>query len=129
MFVPNLTAAQRDNIKLWIEALKASKFTQTNGCLHDDKGYCCLGVAVELIHGNSVWQPLLTNERHSYLGRRQTNDRQTQDMLPSDADINHYGLSTTGVNYLSELNDMHKYTFHDIAIALKTALYFNAARE
>jgi hypothetical protein len=31
----------------WIVALRSDKYTQTQGCLHDTKGSCCLGVAAQ----------------------------------------------------------------------------------
>lgn len=32
----------------WVAALRSGKYKQTQGNLHDDVGYCCLGVACEL---------------------------------------------------------------------------------
>ena len=32
----------------WIEALESGKYPQTKDHLHDDMGYCCLGVACDL---------------------------------------------------------------------------------
>lgn len=32
----------------WAEALESGKYAQTKGRLHDDNGYCCLGVACDL---------------------------------------------------------------------------------
>lgn len=34
--------------KLWMAALRGGKYPQTKGSLHDDKGYCCLGVLCEV---------------------------------------------------------------------------------
>ncbi len=33
----------------WPEALESGEFEQTKGTLHDNQGYCCLGVACELL--------------------------------------------------------------------------------
>lgn len=37
-----------DNAKKWVEALRSGKYKQTTEALHDENGYCCLGVACEL---------------------------------------------------------------------------------
>lgn len=34
--------------QLWLDALRNGGFQQTRGALHDDKGYCCLGVLCEV---------------------------------------------------------------------------------
>jgi len=34
--------------KLWAKALRSGKYTQTNGTLANQNGYCCLGVACEV---------------------------------------------------------------------------------
>lgn len=39
----------------WIEALLSGLYTQTSGTLHDEGGYCCLGVATE-ISGLADWR-------------------------------------------------------------------------
>lgn len=37
-----------DNARKWIEALRSGKYNQTQSRLHDNDGYCCLGVACDL---------------------------------------------------------------------------------
>lgn len=37
--------------QMWIPALESDTYQQTRNRLHDDQGYCCLGVACELIPG------------------------------------------------------------------------------
>lgn len=37
----------RDAIQAWVEDLRSGQFQQTRNVLHDDAGYCCLGVACE----------------------------------------------------------------------------------
>lgn len=34
--------------KLWIKALRSGKFKQAQGWLHNEEGYCCLGVLCEI---------------------------------------------------------------------------------
>lgn len=42
---------QLHNLKVWVQALRSGKYRQTQGRLKDDKGYCGLGVAHDLIPG------------------------------------------------------------------------------
>jgi hypothetical protein len=35
--------------KQWLEALESGEYRQTVEKLHDDKGFCCLGVACEIL--------------------------------------------------------------------------------
>lgn len=37
-----------ENMRIWIETLESGQYSQTNGGLHDDKGFCCLGVLCDL---------------------------------------------------------------------------------
>ena len=39
---------QKEARKLWIDALRSGKYKQTRGWLHNQNGYCCLGVACEM---------------------------------------------------------------------------------
>lgn len=36
----------------WIDALRSGKYNQTKGCLHDNTGYCCLGVLCDVVDPN-----------------------------------------------------------------------------
>lgn len=33
----------------WVKALRSGRYQQTKGFLHDEKGYCCLGVLCRLM--------------------------------------------------------------------------------
>lgn len=46
--------------KKWAEALRSGEYFQTRECLHDDDGYCCLGVACKVIDPNYEVPPLFT---------------------------------------------------------------------
>lgn len=44
-----MSEAKKTPAELWVEALRSGRFAQTtSGCLHDDVGHCCLGVACEV---------------------------------------------------------------------------------
>lgn len=51
----------------WVEALRSGKYAQTRNRLRDDKGYCCLGVLVDIMDGPDSWdnrEPMLSNPRY-----------------------------------------------------------------
>lgn len=39
---------KRDIAIEWVKALRSGKYNQIQGCLRNDKGFCCLGVLSEL---------------------------------------------------------------------------------
>ena len=41
-------------IKRWIKALRSGEYKKTKGYLHDDEGFCCLGVLCD-IELDSYW--------------------------------------------------------------------------
>ena len=53
--MPNQWTKRRENRRKWVEALRSGKYKQTSGSLHDDNGFCCLGVACE-ISGLGEWE-------------------------------------------------------------------------
>lgn len=38
----------------WVTALRSKKFPQTKGKLHDERGYCCLGVLTEIAKRHGI---------------------------------------------------------------------------
>jgi hypothetical protein len=43
------TKEDMQQFKIWIKALRSGKFKQTRETLQDNEGYCCLGVACEVL--------------------------------------------------------------------------------
>ena len=46
-----------EKAQAWLDALRSGKFAQTKYNLKDDMGYCCLGVACEVVRGEEHWMP------------------------------------------------------------------------
>jgi hypothetical protein len=44
-----MTQEQKDNIKKWTAALRSGNYAQTTEVLRDNQGYCCLGIACEVM--------------------------------------------------------------------------------
>lgn len=40
---------KRENIRKWVKALRSGKYQQIRGRLYDGTGYCCLGVACDVL--------------------------------------------------------------------------------
>lgn len=63
--------------KKWVKALRSGKFSQTQGTLKDESGYCCLGVLCEL----AVQEGVIKAGRADATGYY-TYGRNSQDLLP-----------------------------------------------
>lgn len=45
----------KDNIRLWVDALRSGQYVQGHGALRPEEGlYCCLGVACEVAGANGI---------------------------------------------------------------------------
>lgn len=57
-----MTQEQKDNIKVWLEALRSGAYKQGKNFLYKDENYCCLGVACEI---NNI-EKILENDVYYY---------------------------------------------------------------
>ena len=103
----------------WVDALRSGEYQQTQRRLHDENGFCCLGVLCDLYgkENNVEWQH---NEVDDYFYGNHGF------ILPSSvvewsgiADSN--PLVNGGINTLSELND-RGFTFNEIAYVIEEQL-------
>ena len=46
-----------EKAKAWLAALRSGNYEQTMNLLHDSRGFCCLGVACDVIGGPDAWTP------------------------------------------------------------------------
>lgn len=109
----------------WIARLRSGKYKQVFGNLHVlDEGYCCLGVACEILAEEGVLT--VTNSR--------TDDHHVRydghgGLLPPAA-IDAFGMisqhgTAPAAASLTSLNDGH-FSFSEIADALETGIYWAA---
>ena len=50
--------------KLWLQALRSGDYPQCEAMLHNDDGYCCLGVLQDIKRGPGVeWHPAISESR------------------------------------------------------------------
>lgn len=114
-----LTPQQITKNRKWIEALRSGKYKQTKSRLRDTFGFCCLGVACDLINSDA-WHFNILEKDYSFSN---TNERS---VLPENIQ-NLYGLLfDTGISmyyinekfhvdgHLTTLNDKG-FTFTQIA--------------
>lgn len=105
-----------DNAKNWVKALRSGEYKQTTGALHNQDGFCCLGVACEL----AVEAGIVTSHDKGNLYTYGTSNN--CGALPNEVS-KWLGLSTTwgGFNRgtestdLPKLNDEEHLTFEQIA--------------
>ena len=86
----------------WVAALKTGNYPKTRGTLHDDCGFCCLGVATDLVlvDENEYW-----NYSHSASRSNVYTCRNGTTILPdSVAELLNFGYNLSGVFELNELS-------------------------
>lgn len=102
-------------LDIWVPALRSGKYEQTKEVLHDENGYCCLGVACSLIP--EIPKIVKTAGKHFTV----IYDGRSEDLGSAAKD--HIGISNIGTfspmheecGSLVELNDDLRWTFQEIA--------------
>ena len=114
----------KENIKLWVDALRSNQYEQGTGSLCEDNKHCCLGVACE-VYQKIVGDLEITkacgydnkieyNNDTNFLPRRVI-DWLGLDMDSPDSTISRGDDSTLNTYGYVELNDSLSYTFNQIA--------------
>ncbi len=108
-----LTEHQLSNVKNWIEALRSNRYTQDNCYLRTDKGFCCLGVACDLLDPKG-WS---VNPEYSWGISHYTFNYQGEESLSfiKDRTVLSYGLPHELQYFLSSMNDKYGKNFKFIA--------------
>lgn len=117
-----MALTREEGRKLWIAALRSGKYTQTHTHLHDKAGYCCLGVACEVLAEELTLDRHWTGDSEILAGER--------DYLPIIVK-EFLGLRSQGGNSskgssdsLIVLNDVRNFDFNQIADALEAGHYW-----
>lgn len=74
-----LTVNQVAEIERWAQALESGKYEQANAVLHDDTGFCCLGVYAEIC--GAVWKETADMERAPFVGDEQVGGEGGEEIL------------------------------------------------
>lgn len=119
-----MTKQKETRIRKLIAALRSGKYKQTKFSLHDSTGYCCLGVACEVMRrsrkqGDIKWQ----KAGSTWVFR--VGDYQEAAILPRPVQ-NYYGLTAQGKldvrSSMMVMNDSDELTFEQIADKLEAWL-------
>lgn len=104
----------------WIEALDSGKYKKATKYLNTNKGYCCLGVACDVLIPQGKIKRI-----HGYIyGRLPDDQEHSPEWLKS---INHFFMGKVGKS-LSQLNDSTRITFPQIATLLELVYIHKALK-
>jgi hypothetical protein len=114
-----LTDEQKAAREAWLAALESGEYTQTILMLADETGYCCLGVACELLGLSSGWD--------YELGCKTFGEERKRSTLPPEAisilGFVRYNPTLSSGRYagrtLSVLNDDEGLSFKEIAAEIR----------
>jgi hypothetical protein len=104
---------KKEVVALWIKALRSGEYQQTQGCLRDQHGFCCMGVVSDLAarDGGMPWvEPNVPDGDYIYRGMT--------DFLPPTI-AKFLNLSKLQQKILAEMNDQAEFSFAQIADKLE----------
>lgn len=118
----------RDNnqhVQDWVVALRSGDYPQTVGCMKDDIGYCCLGVAcalagVEFVPAASGIRTLDEQNPHGVYRFQHTDSGPGQNERLPEWLAEMLGVSGYDQDELVQFNDA-SYSFGEIADIIETA--------
>lgn len=122
----------RENIRLWVDALRSGDFVQGKGSLAQDGKYCCLGVACEVALRNGVQMDVKRDTSVYYYDQHSVHLPPAvmewlgiTAMSPMVDYVNRTGLPQR--EFLTELNDLLGMPFAGIADAIEHTFLSNKA--
>jgi len=118
----------KEAFEIWVEALESGEFSKTTGVLHDEYGYCCLGVACVKAIENGV-ELYVEGEREdgwSYDGEGGSLPPKVMDWLGVDEcdpmlriNLGNPDFPEVEEAHASDVNDNFGYDFPRIAAAIR----------
>lgn len=113
------TQKQVENINKWIKALRSGNYKQTPFNLHNNIGYCCLGVGCDLIDSNAWVRWNDEDYYFTYAPENQNEEDREWMFMPASVRAE-YGLSDYLMRFMTKLNDCYNKDFNFIADFLET---------
>lgn len=98
----------------WLEALRSGKYAQGSGALRNyNNAYCCLGVLCDIIEP-AAWSRVAWSTHYEYEGNY------ARSLSPSIKWKS--GISANTETLLTEMNDIDKLSFNEIANWIEASL-------
>lgn len=122
-----VTEQDKVQFRAWLEALRSGNYSQTRHRLQDEDGYCCLGVACEIVIPKNL------QVRYTQYELEENSDLECElgnlsGCLPQEyqencpewlAQVNDAYAKRNGLNSLVARNDNDKWSFTQIADSLE----------
>lgn len=105
-----LTREQRDK---WANALESGEFPQCQGVLHNEVGYCCIGVFSIVVLGYSS----IDISVYSSMPHKQT---QTYGIIQEMLNIENEPSSKNAIHKFIRMNDGKNMSFKEIAVEVRS---------
>jgi hypothetical protein len=102
----------KEELRVWIAALRSGKYSQTRGRLQNENGYCCLGVACKVLI--PIEKQILSSTGFLVGGMPKHQQDAPEWLNQIDDDVKQKKGQS-----LTELNDYNKFTFSQIADLLE----------
>jgi len=106
----------------WVRALRSGEYEQTTRCLHNDKGFCCLGVLCDLYakEHNVSWNRNSITQKYDLFHSDQVLPPEVMEWarVERDPTVKH---ASRGATTLAMLND-HSLDFNQIAQIIEEQL-------
>lgn len=87
--------------RAWVEALRSGKYQQCKGRLNNGAGFCCLGVACDLIDSGAWVESEMTDGAFEYQGEANVLPWMVEQMYAMKSNVGNYSYHAS----LTELND------------------------
>ena len=102
----------KEVMELWIKSLRSGKYKQTQACLKNDEGFCCLGVLCDLASkdGGNEWYAPNQDGQFAFVGFGNISDTE----MPPEELTAYVGMSYDDAHAVANMND-DGYTFSEIA--------------
>ena len=103
--------------KIWVKALRSGEYKQTKSKLCKDGGFCCLGVAYDVL-SDGDWSQDGNRKTMWGIKDESLDSNQIDYNMPSPKTLREWGLSRRNAGILAELNDAGC-TFEEIAARIE----------
>ncbi len=111
----------KERVMAWVAALRSGEYEQTQGCLHKDNAYCCLGIGCVVAMKGGLELELGTSyaNRVTYDGHAGGMPGKVREWFGGDPAITITAIYNGEQHSLADLNDVYSLSFNQIADCLE----------